>query len=115
MITRINDILQIISKLIPKINQSIDLEHFLPIQQIKLTKLPHSHTVLILQSTVEAFFLVHAIDFDNENNKKTNHETHKVLSHLECFDQAAATITSTMRDVLDKSNLLCTYFSQTTS
>ncbi|CAF4109202.1 unnamed protein product, partial [Rotaria magnacalcarata] len=115
MTTRINDVLQTIPPLFPQINEPMDIGQFLPSQQTKLSdllninqlwdslsdcllslaKLPDPHAVLVLQPAVEAFFLVHAADLDNENEKtnrkKKDRETREALSHLECFGPAPST------------------------
>ncbi|CAF1355170.1 unnamed protein product [Rotaria magnacalcarata] len=56
---------------------------------LSLAKLPDPHAVLVLQPAVEAFFLVHAADLDNENdktNRKTNdHEIREAVSNFECL------------------------------
>ncbi|CAF4824013.1 unnamed protein product, partial [Rotaria sp. Silwood2] len=105
MTTRINDVLQTIPPLFPQVTEPMDLGQFLPSQQTKLSdllninslsdcllslaKLPDQHAVLVLQPAVETFFLVHAADLDNENEKtsrkKKDRETCEALSHLECF------------------------------
>jgi E3 ubiquitin-protein ligase HUWE1 len=116
MTTRINDVLQTIPPLLPSMaNEPMDVGSFLPLQDKKLTeilninqlwdslsecllslaKLPDPHAVLVLQPAVEAFFLVHAADLDNENEKQTkkkkDRETREALSHLECFGPAPTT------------------------
>jgi E3 ubiquitin-protein ligase HUWE1 len=115
MTTRINDVLQTIPPLFPQITEQMDVGQFLPSQQSKLSdllninqlwdslsdcllslaKLPDPHAVLVLQPAVEAFFLVHAADLDNENEKqnkkKKDRETREALSHLECFGPAPTT------------------------
>ena len=115
MTTRINDVLQTIPPLFPQITEPMDLEQLLPNQQTRLSdllninqlwdslsdcllslaKLPDPHAVLVLQPAVEAFFLVHAADLDNENDKqnkkKKDRETREALSHLECFGPAPTT------------------------
>lgn len=115
MTTRINDVLQTIPPLLPQITEPMDLGQMLPAQQTKLSdllninslwdslsecllslaKLPDPHAVLVLQPAVEAFFLVHAADIDNENEKtsrkKKDRETREALSHLECFGPAPTT------------------------
>ena len=118
MTTRINDVLQTIPPLFPQITEPMDLGQFLPNQQTKLSdllninqlwdslsdcllllaKLPDPHAVLVLQPAVEAFFLVHGADLDNENEKqnkkKKDRETREALSHLECFGPGPAPTTS---------------------
>lgn len=115
MTTRINDVLQTIPPIFPQINEPMDVGQLLPSQQTKLSdllninqlwdslsdcllalaKLPDPHAVLVLQPAVEAFFLVHAADLDNENEKanrkKKDRETREALSHLECFGPAQVT------------------------
>ena len=115
MTTRINDVLQTIPPLLPQITEPMELGQLLPTQQSKLSdllninqlwdslsdcllslaKLPDPHAVLVLQPAVEAFFLVHAADLDNENEKqnkkKKDRETREALSHLECFGPAPTT------------------------
>ncbi|CAF4142162.1 unnamed protein product [Adineta steineri] len=125
MITGINDFLQINPPLTPQINEPMDLGQFLPNQQSKLSdllninqlwdllsdcllsiaKLLDPHAVLVLQPTVEAFFLVHTADLDNENEKqkkkKKDRETREELLHLEWFSSAPTTTTSTNELPLD--------------
>ncbi|CAF4617801.1 unnamed protein product [Rotaria sp. Silwood1] len=115
MTSRINDVLQTIPPLFPQIIEPMDIGQYLPTQQVKLSdllninqlwdslsdcllslaKLPDPHAVLVLQPAVEAFFLVHAADLDNENDKtnrkKKDRETREALSHLECFGPAPTT------------------------
>ncbi|CAF4071674.1 unnamed protein product [Rotaria sp. Silwood2] len=117
MTTRINDVLQTIPPLFPQIIEPMDIGQYLPTQQVKLSdllninqlwdslsdcllslaKLPDPHAVLVLQPAVEAFFLVHAADLDNENDKtnrkKKDRETREGLAHLECFGPAPTTTT----------------------
>ncbi|CAF0789501.1 unnamed protein product [Adineta steineri] len=129
MTTHINDVLQAILLLFPQINEPMDLGLFLPNQQSKLSdllnmnqlwdslndcllslaKLSDLHAVLVLQSTVEAFFLVHTADLDNENEKqkkkKKDRETREAFSHLECFGPApAATAADRGEPVIAPSN-----------
>ena len=115
MTTQINDVLQTIPPLFPQITEPMDLGQFLPTPQSKLSdllninelwdslsdcllslaRLPDPHAVLVLQPAVEAFFLVHAADLENENEKqskkKKDRETREALSHLECFGPAPTT------------------------
>ncbi|CAF0789519.1 unnamed protein product [Adineta steineri] len=125
MITGINDFLQINPPLTPQIYEPMDLGQFLPNQQSKLSdllnmnqlwdslndcllslaKLSDPQAVLVLQPTVEAFFLVHTADLDNENEKqkkkKKDREQREALSHLEWFSSAPTTTTSTNELPLD--------------
>ena len=116
MTTRINDVLQTIPPLLPALAtepmdvgslQDNKLTDLLNINQLwdslseclmALAKLPDPHAVLVLQPAVEAFFLVHAADLDNEQDKQTkkkkDRETREALSHLECFGPAPTTTAS---------------------
>ncbi|CAF1298860.1 unnamed protein product [Adineta ricciae] len=115
MTTRINDVLQTIPPLLPQISEPMDVGALLPATPTKLSdllninqlwnslsdclsslaRLPDPHAVLVLQPAVEAFFIVHAADLDNEsdkqNKKKKDRETREALSHLECFGPAPTT------------------------
>lgn len=108
MSTRINDVLQMIPPSFPSlVNEPMDvgsstsenkLTDLLNINLLwdslsecllSLARLPDPHAVLVLQPAVEAFFLVHAADLENENEKqikkKKDRETREALLHLECF------------------------------
>lgn len=115
MTTRINDVLQTIPPLFPQVTEPMELGQFLPVPPSKLSellnisqlwdslsdcllslaRLPDPHAVLVLQPAVEAFFLVHAADLENDNEKqskkKKDRETREALSHLECFGPAPTT------------------------
>ena len=115
MSTRINDVLQTIPPVFPQLTEPMDVGSLAPTPQSKLSellninslwdslsecllslaRLPDPHAVLVLQPAVEAFFLVHAADLDNEhdkqNKKKKDRETRDALSHLECFGPAPTT------------------------
>ena len=121
MTTQINDVLQTIPPLFPQMTEPMDLEQSLAPQQTKLSdllninelwdslsdcllslaRLPDPHAVLVLQPAVEAFFLVHAADLDNENEKrnkkKKDRETRDALQHLECSGPAPTTIVDDRR------------------
>lgn len=62
---------------------------------LSLARLPDPHAVLVLQPAVEAFFIVHAADLDNDTEKHTkkkkDRETREAISHLECFGPAPNT------------------------
>jgi E3 ubiquitin-protein ligase HUWE1 len=113
MASRINDILQIIP-LAPTTDETMEIDKSaLPIAppQAKLSdvlsiddmwdsldeclsglaKLPDPHAVLVLQPAVEAFFIVHTTDGQNESGKlnKKDRETSEALSHSECFGPEA--------------------------
>ena len=120
MTTRINDVLQTIPPLFPQVTEPMDLGQFLPAPPSKLSellninqlwdslsdcllslaRLPDPHAVLVLQPAVEAFFLVHAADLENDNEKqskkKKDRETREALSHLECFGPAPTTAPADM-------------------
>ena len=117
MSTRINDVLQTIPPLFPSLvsepmevggssvpSPDHKLTDLLNINQLwdslsecllSLARLPDPHAVLVLQPAVEAFFLVHAADLENENEKqikkKKDRETREALLHLECFGPAPTT------------------------